>query len=91
MQVKNDEILLSFDHVDGGLLAKGAKLNEFYLAGADKVFLKAEAVISGKQIVVKHPQIKNPVAVRYAWADNPEGANLYSQAGLPASPFATDK
>lgn len=91
MQVKNDEILLSFDHVDGGLLAKGAKLNEFYLAGADKVFLKAEAVISGKQIVVKHPQIKNPVAVRYAWADNPEGANLYNQAGLPASPFATDK
>ncbi|QEK51818.1 sialate O-acetylesterase [Pedobacter aquae] len=91
MQVKNDEILLSFDHVNGGLLAKGAKLNEFYLAGADKVFLKAEAVISGKQIVVKHPQIKNPVAVRYAWADNPEGANLYNQAGLPASPFATDK
>ncbi|KHJ37354.1 glycosyl hydrolases family 2, sugar binding domain [Pedobacter glucosidilyticus] len=91
MQVKNDEILLSFDHVNGGLLAKGAKLNEFYLAGADKVFLKAEAVISGKQIVVKHPKIKNPVAVRYAWADNPEGANLYNQAGLPASPFATDK
>ncbi|WP_304068782.1 sialate O-acetylesterase [Pedobacter glucosidilyticus] len=91
MQVKNDEIILSFNHVDGGLLAKGGKLKEFYIAGADKVFLKAEAVISGKQIIVKHPQIKNPVAVRYAWADHPEGANLYNQAGLPASPFATDK
>jgi sialate O-acetylesterase len=91
MQLKNDEIILNFDHVDGGLIARGGKLKEFYLAGADKVFLKAEAIISGKQIIVKHPQIKNPVAVRYAWADHPEGANLYNQAGLPASPFATDK
>lgn len=48
------------------------------------------AIIEGNTIVVSAEQVLNPVAVRYAWADNPEGANLFNKEGLPASPFRTD-
>ncbi|MGB0422647.1 MAG: hypothetical protein ACPGL0_15960, partial [Limisphaerales bacterium] len=55
-----------------------------------KVWGQAEAHIEGASIVVSSKEIEEPVAVRYAWADNPEGCNLYNQEGLPASPFRTD-
>jgi sialate O-acetylesterase len=54
-------------------------------------FVWAKAGISGEKVIVKGSKIKNPVAVRYAWADNPEGANLYNKEGLPAAPFRTDR
>jgi sialate O-acetylesterase len=73
-----------------GLEAKGGSgLKGFVLAGADKVFVPAEAVIEKGQVSVSSPQVPEPVAVRYAWADNPD-ANLYNKTGLPASPFRTD-
>jgi len=59
------------------------------IAGADKKFVPAYAEIRGDEVIVTHPKIKNPAAVRYAWADNPE-CNLYSDAGLPVSPFRSD-
>jgi sialate O-acetylesterase len=89
MAVEGKSIRLSFDHLGGGLVAKGGKLTGFAIAGADKQFVWADATIEGKTIVVSAPQVEQPVAVRYDWANNPAG-NLYNQAGLPASPFRTD-
>jgi sialate O-acetylesterase len=61
----------------------------FAVAGADRKWHRAAAKIIGDSVVVKSPEVKQPVAVRYAWADNPD-CNLYNRAGLPASPFRTD-
>ncbi|HEY3401834.1 MAG TPA: sialate O-acetylesterase, partial [Ohtaekwangia sp.] len=91
IKIKGNHIVVSFDHVGGGLTAKGGKdLKYFSIAGADKKFVWASAKIVGNTVVVWSDAIKQPVAVRYAWADNPEGANLYNKEGLPASPFRTD-
>lgn len=88
--LEGDAIRISFTHTDGGLLAKGSdRLEGFYIAGADHKFHKADAVIEGDTIVVKSAEVAFPVAVRYAWADNPV-CNLYNGADLPASPFRTD-
>jgi len=84
------EVVISFTHTDGGLVAKGGELKGFAIAGTDKQWVWANAKIVGATVVVSHPAVAMPVAVRYAWADNPAGANLYNGAGLPASPFRTD-
>jgi len=91
MTVKGRKIILAFDNRGSGLYVKGGgKLQQFAIAGADMKFVWAMARIKGDKVIVKGREIKNPVAVRYAWADNPEGANLYNKEGLPASPFRTD-
>jgi sialate O-acetylesterase len=87
---KGSTIVITFDHVGGGLVAKGGALKGFAIAGADKKFIWADAKIDGETIVVSSPKIKTPAAVRYAWAPNPK-CNLYNKAGLPASPFRTDR
>lgn len=88
---KGDRFVLIFDNTGSGLTAKGEKkLNQFAVAGDDKKFVWAKAEIYGDRIIVWCNSVKDPVAVRYAWADNPEGANLYNMEGLPASPFRTD-
>ncbi len=74
-----------FDHASG-LKGKGGALRGFEIAGLDGKYVPASADIDGSSIVVSSPQVSTPVAVRYAWADNPD-ANLYNSAGLPASPF----
>jgi sialate O-acetylesterase len=90
MKVKGNRLRIKFDHTDGGLVAKDSQaLKGFAVAGADQVFRWAEAEIDGNEVVVWHKEIKNPVAVRYAWASNPV-CNLYNGAGLPASPFRSD-
>ncbi len=61
----------------------------FVIAGGDHVFHFADARIDGCDVVVSCPEVKYPLAVRYAWASNPV-CNLYNEAGLPASPFRTD-
>jgi sialate O-acetylesterase len=68
---------------------KAAPLQGFAIAGADKKFVWADARIEGNTVVVSSPQVRQPVAVRYAWANNPV-ATLYNAAGLPALPFRTD-
>ena len=66
----------------------GTKLEWFEIAGADGKFTWADAAIEGPDsIVVSSPEVPQPTQVRYAWATNPEGCNLYNKAGLPASPF----
>ena len=83
-----DSIKIEFDHIGSGLLVKGGgDLYYFAIAGADRKFVWAEARIQNNHLVVWSNEIKNPLYVRYAWADNPEGANLYNLEGLPASPF----
>jgi sialate O-acetylesterase len=89
MKANGNSIHLSFDHIDGGLTAKGGELKGFAVAGEDRKFVWATAKIEGKQIVVSAPEVAKPIAVRYAWDINPV-CNLYNEAGLPAVPFRTD-
>jgi hypothetical protein len=80
-----------FDSVGGGLKTRdGEALREFFVAGENRVFQRASARIDGGSIVVENPSIKSPIAVRYAWANNPQ-ANLINADGLPASPFRSDE
>ena len=87
-QVRGNRIIVSFTHCDGGLQAKGGELTGFEIAAADKEWKAARARIDGETVVVTHPEVNKPVAVRYAWAAAPV-CNLYNGAGLPASPFRT--
>ena len=89
--VKNNKIEVMFSETGTGLMVKGGtELTYFAIAGADRKFEWANAVIDGNKVVVWSDRIQHPVYVRYAWADNPDGANLYNKEGLPASPFTTE-
>lgn len=91
-RVDGDKIILSFTGIGSGLMVKGVgELQQFAIAGADKKFVWADARIDGDHVIVSSPDVPQPLYVRYAWADNPEGANLYNKEGLPASPFRTDQ
>jgi len=90
MRRLDGKIVIEFDYADGGLLAaRGGPLQGFAIAGADHKFVWADAVIEGDTVVVSSAEVKQPAAVRYAWASNP-ACNLTNRAGLPASPFRTD-
>ncbi|MGF7038565.1 sialate O-acetylesterase [Mucilaginibacter lappiensis] len=89
--VKGSRIAVSFKNTGSGLVIHdGTELEQFAIAGADKKFVWATAIIEGDKVIVWNEKVINPLYVRYAWADNPEGANLYNKEGLPASPFRTD-
>ena len=89
LHTKDGKAVLGFAHLGGGLVAKDGPLFGFTLAGADGVFHPARAEITGDTVTVTAPEVAQPVAVRYGWASVPAG-NLFSRAGLPASPFRTD-
>jgi sialate O-acetylesterase len=93
MTTEGNKIKLTFKNTGSGLHVKDkyGYVKGFAIAGDDKKFVWAKAVIEGDHIIVYNDSIKNPTAVRYAWGDNPEDANLYNKEGLPASPFRTDK
>lgn len=92
MIIEGNKIIISFINTGSGLVVKGGgKLKHFAIAGTDKKFAWAKAIIEGDKVVVWNDEISNPAIVRYAWADNPEGANLYNMEGLPASPFTTER
>jgi sialate O-acetylesterase len=92
MEVQGNKIAVSFTQLGSGLMAKDkyGYPKAFAIAGADQKFYWARAEIQGDKVVVWSEKASNPVAVRYAWADNPGDANLYNKEGLPASPFRTD-
>ncbi len=94
-KTEGDKVVLFFEYAGSGLTARGGKLKSFAIAGADKKFVWADAVIEkrdGKDVVVvSSPAVKKPASVRYAWAWNPDRCNLYSKEGFPASPFRTDQ
>jgi sialate O-acetylesterase len=90
MNIRDGKVTLRFDHLDGGLVPLGGgSLTGIAIAGADRKFIWADARIEGKTVVVHSDKVPRPVAVRYAWADNPV-CNLCNTAGLPVSPFRTD-
>lgn len=90
MKVEGQRVRLSFQHVHGGLVTKPeGPLKGFAIAGTDRRFVWAQAEIQGDAIVVWNDEIREPVAVRYAWANNPV-CNLFNVEGLPAFPFRTD-
>ncbi len=86
--IENGTIRITFKDAFRGLVVKGP-LKSFAIAGEDQKFYWADGLIDGNQIILSSKNVPNPVAVRYAWANNPD-ANLYNTAGLPASPFKTD-
>jgi len=102
MKVEGNKVRLNFTQCGSGLALGSSpynpagqsippqiKLNGFGIAGADRKFVWADAVIDGNSVVVSSAQVANPVAVRYDWAESPFG-NLYNKEKLPASPFRTD-
>jgi sialate O-acetylesterase len=91
IDIEVNKVTISFDAIGQGLVARDGKtLGGFEVAGADKKFYPAEAVISGNQVVLQSSQVAKPVAVRYAWADDLSAANLSNKDGWPARPFRTD-
>ncbi len=92
VRIKGSRIVIAFDHTGSGLCAKGdTALAYFALAGENRRFVWAHAKIDHRTVTVWSEEVPKPVYVRYAWADNPQGANLYNREGLPASPFRTDE
>jgi sialate O-acetylesterase len=89
LEIEGDKAIISFDHTGRGLIAKGGDLQGFAVAGPDRKFAWAKAMIKGDKVVVSSPEVPDPVAVRYGWADFPV-VNLFNKEGLPASPFRTD-
>ncbi|HEX3728377.1 MAG TPA: sialate O-acetylesterase [Opitutaceae bacterium] len=88
LAAEGDALRVSFARQGGGLVAHGGELQSFEIAGADGKFVPAEARIEGETVVVRSPAAPAPRAVRYAWADYPQGCNLYNTSDLPAAPFS---
>ena len=90
--INGKEVAIEFNHLGGGLKVKDkyGYINSFALAGQDRKFHWAKARLEGNKVVVWSDRVPDPVAVRYAWGNNPDDANLYNVEGLPASPFRTD-
>ena len=91
-QIDGNRIRIHFNETGSGLAINKQdedELTYFAIAGKDKKFVWAKAVIDGNNVVVWNDEVSEPMYVRYAWADNPDGANLINREGLPASPFET--
>jgi sialate O-acetylesterase len=89
MEVKDNTIVLTFDQVNKGLVAKGGFLTDFVISENGKEFVSAKAIIRSNKIIVSATGISKPVAVRMGWSNVPH-INLFNKDGLPASPFRTD-
>lgn len=90
MEVKDDHIILTFSSTGSGLFTN-SHLDGFQIAGSDGKFIWANAVVLAKnKVKVWNRDVVSPVAVRYAWSDNPAESNLKNREGLPASPFTTE-
>ena len=89
-KIEGNTIRIEFDHAKGLKSRDGGPLKRFEIAGNDRMWRWADAAIDGESVVVSSKEVTKPVAVRYAWASNPEGANLVNGEGLPASLFRTD-
>ncbi len=89
-EARGAEIVLRFTHANGGLVAKDGALGGFEIAGADRKWHPAKATIAGDTVIVSSGDVPKPVAARYAWENNP-AASLFNGAGLPATPFRTER
>lgn len=89
LTVENGKAIISFDNVEKGLVIKGGNAKELSIAGSDKVFYPATAVVKNGQLIVSSKMVKQPVAVRFGFGNAAVG-NLFSTEGLPVAPFRTD-
>lgn len=89
MRVDGDKVVLKFRNAAGLSTRDNAAPKGFAIAGEDRKWYWADAKIDGEQVIVSSARVANPVAARYAWANNPP-TNLYNKAALPAAPFRTD-
>ena len=89
MEVQQNKAILTFDNAPNGLKATGANVTEIFMAGTDKIFFAATAIIDNNKLIVVCPKVANPVAVRFAF-NNASIGNLFSIEGLPVGPFRTD-
>ena len=90
-EIKGNQIILTFDNIGSGLSTpNNDELKGFEVAGEDKVFYSAKAIIKDNKIIVSSDQVQNPVAVHYGWADDDTQINLFNKEKFPASPFRTD-
>lgn len=90
-EIKGNQIVLTFDNIGSGLSTpNNDELKGFEIAGADKVFYSAKAIIKDNKIIVSSDKVQNPVAVHYGWADDDTAINLFNKEKFPASPFRTD-
>ncbi|MDB5114977.1 MAG: Sialic acid-specific 9-O-acetylesterase [Mucilaginibacter sp.] len=89
MQITGDTVVLTFTHTGTGIVAKGGELKDFTIAGDDKKFIAAQAIIKGDKVIIFSPAVSHPVAVRLGWRFCPQ-VNLYNKEGLVATSFRTD-
>lgn len=90
-EIKGNQIILTFDNIGSGLSTpNNDELKGFEIAGADKVFHSAKAIINDNKVIVSSENVQNPVAVHYGWADDDTQINLFNKEKFPASPFRTD-
>jgi len=89
LRLSKGRAILSFDHVGDGLQVRGKSLTGFQICGTNREWRWADARVDGRRVIVTHPEVPQPIAVRYGWLDNPV-VNLFNVDGLPASPFRTD-
>ncbi len=91
-EIKGNQIILTFDNLGSGLSTSDSNgvLKGFEIAGADKVFYTAKAIIQNSKVIVSAEKVPNPVAVHYGWADDDTEINLFNKEKFPASPFRTD-
>ena len=91
-QIKGNQIILTFNNIGSGLTAgdNSENLKGFEIAGADKVFHSAKAIIKNNTVIVSSENVPTPVAIHYGWADDDTEINLFNKEKFPASPFRTD-
>jgi sialate O-acetylesterase len=91
-KIAGSQVILTFTHTGNGLAAKDkySYVKGFEIAGADKHFYPASGIINGNTISVQSVEVKNPVAVRYNWADDASEGNVFNKEWLPMAPFRTD-
>lgn len=92
MEIRGNEVVLTFDHLGSGLIArdKYGNIKGFEMAGSDQVFYYARAFVRGNTVVVSCDQVVKPAAVRFGWVGDASDCNLFNKEGFPAVPFRTD-
>jgi len=90
MAIQGSKAILSFDYADGLTTSDGKTPAEFAIADSNRIWHWADARIENERTIVWSSRVKNPVAVRYTWANNPHRANLTNAVGLPAFSFRSD-